>query len=240
MDRTVDLADEFEEVDDGCFVMLDMATGMTIRYNARRCAERFPPCSTFKVPNSLIGLDTGVISGPDHTYEWDGIERGRDVLNQDHTLRSAIRHSVVWYYQRLAAEVGAETMQNLIDRFDYGNRDLASGLTTFWLMQSLRISPNEQVRFLDQLTRHALPVSEDAQRIVNDIMILETRDGRVLRGKTGSGYIDEAANHGLGWFVGSVTRGDRRWIFATNIEGPGAFGAAAQAITLRILEELGV
>ncbi|MCA9698399.1 MAG: hypothetical protein KC431_12795, partial [Myxococcales bacterium] len=33
------------------------------------------PASTFKIPNSLISLELGVIDGPETTLAWDGVER---------------------------------------------------------------------------------------------------------------------------------------------------------------------
>src|SRR5262245_13183914 len=40
----------------GAFVLYDSKHNRYVRYNERRCRERFSPKSTFKIPNSLIGL----------------------------------------------------------------------------------------------------------------------------------------------------------------------------------------
>ncbi|MBN1814974.1 MAG: class D beta-lactamase, partial [Anaerolineae bacterium] len=53
--------DEFYDDYESCFVMLDVASNQYSRYNPEQCAKRMSPCSTFKIPNSLIGLETGVI-----------------------------------------------------------------------------------------------------------------------------------------------------------------------------------
>jgi beta-lactamase class D len=221
---------------DGCLVLWDEATGQYTRYNAARCAERFSPCSTFKIPNSLIALDAGVLADENEVIRWDGVERSRAALNRDHDLRSAIRDSVVWYYQELARRVGAPRMQAALDRLNYGNRDISAGLTRFWLGSSLKISADEQVAFLRQLQRGELPISARSQEIVRRILILREADGAVLRGKTGT-HGDERGTT-LGWFVGTVSAGQRTWTFALNTSGPGASGIRTREIALRALPRL--
>ena len=91
---------------DGAFVLYDYNNRYFIRHNEERCKKRFSPCSTFKIPNSLIGLETGIITDKDFTLKWDGVKRSRDEWNKDHSLKTAIQYSVVWYYQELARRVG--------------------------------------------------------------------------------------------------------------------------------------
>ena len=43
-----------------------------------QCQLELSPCSTFKIPNSLIGLQTGVVSGPGDLKKWDGKDRSRE------------------------------------------------------------------------------------------------------------------------------------------------------------------
>src|SRR4051812_32042056 len=90
----------------GTFVLEDPVRGVTTRFHPELAAERVSPCSTFKVPHALIGLETGVLSGPEHPMKWDGTQRRLDAWNQDQTLRTAIRDSVVWYFQKVAEGVG--------------------------------------------------------------------------------------------------------------------------------------
>ena len=98
----VDLSKHFAETRGGCFVLLDLKSGNTVRYKPERASIRFSPCSTFKIPNSMIGLETGVVKDLDQVFKWDGVPRSRQAWNQDHTLRSAVRESAVWYFQELA------------------------------------------------------------------------------------------------------------------------------------------
>src|SRR3989442_13362128 len=68
-----------------------------------------------------------------------------------------MRNSVVWYFQRIAEKLGMARERDYLKRFDYGNADPSSGLTTFWLGQSLMISPDEQLRFLRRFYCRGLP-----------------------------------------------------------------------------------
>src|SRR5262245_38898333 len=55
----------------GAFVLYDQQTKRYIRYNETRCRERFTPFSTFKIPNSIIGLETKVIADAETSLRWE-------------------------------------------------------------------------------------------------------------------------------------------------------------------------
>ena len=169
---------------EGCFVLYDAHEDAYLRYNPQGCAQRFSPCSTFKIASTLIALDTGVVSGPEFSLKWDGVKRPIAPWNQDHTLRSAIQHSVVWFFQDVARRIGPERMAECVRKFDYGNGDISGGTTNFWLNSSLRLSADEQVRFLRRLWADQLSVSEEAQRLTRELLELSrSENGRVLYGK---------------------------------------------------------
>ncbi len=56
---------------EGTFVLLDAQTRRIIRYNPERARTRFLPASTYKIPNTLIALETGVASGPEFPLVWE-------------------------------------------------------------------------------------------------------------------------------------------------------------------------
>ena len=144
----------------GAFVLYDLNSNQYTRYNPERCAEPFIPASTFKIMNSLIGLDTGVIPDENYVIKWDGTQNVIPSWNQDHTLKTAIQNSVVWYYQELARRVGKEKMQYYVDAAHYGNQNISGQIDTFWLEGGLRISADEQVEFLKRLYKGDLPFSQ--------------------------------------------------------------------------------
>jgi beta-lactamase class D len=227
-----DLSHHFKDTT-GAFVLYDQQQRRFVRQNKARCRERFTPFSTFKIPNSLIGLETNVLTEAETMLRW-APERFPEAVNwtqppsvnwkHDHTLRSAMNDSVVWYYREVARRVGEQRMRQMVKRFDYGNREV-SGVwdspqlfTAFWLNGSLRISADEQVAFLRRFYAGKLPVSPRATQIVKDILVLEKTPTYTLSGKTGGGSLAEGRV--LGWFVGYVeTRGNVAF-FALNLEGP--------------------
>jgi beta-lactamase class D len=225
---------------DGCFVLYDSLADSYIRYNPKSCAERFTPCSTFKIANSLIALHTGVATSPEFSLKWDGVVRPIAAWNQNQTMHSAFSNSVVWFYQELARRIGPERMADYVHRLEYGNRDTSGGITNFWLESTLRISADEQVSFVLRLWTDGLAVSQDAQRITRELMELSrSADGRILFGKTGTAGDAKADIARLGWFVGCVTKGERRVFFATRITGErDAGGRQARKITETILKKL--
>jgi beta-lactamase class D len=222
--RDVDLGRFFEGIDpaDAAFVVFEPATGTFIRHNPERARTRFLPASTFKIPNTLIALETGVASGADFTLKWDSLAP-RDSRfwpsswSRDHTLRTAMDHSVVWFYQELARRIGPRRMQQYLDRFDYGNRSIGGGLDRFWLSGDLRISPDEQVAFLYRMLSGDLGLSPQTLETLRDLIVLDDTPGYRISGKTGTA--DVTPTRELAWLVGFVEREGGLWIFALNMEG---------------------
>jgi len=130
-----------------CFLLFEIGVGPVRRSPASLCGTRLSPASTFKIPHALAALDAGVVSGPDDRFTWDGVPRAYESWRRDHTLASAMRNSVLWYFQRIAEKLGMARERDYLKRFDYGNADPSSGLTTFWLGESLIISPTSSCVF---------------------------------------------------------------------------------------------
>lgn len=215
---------------DGTAVILDINASKRVIYNDTRADERLAPCSTFKILNSIISLDTGVVKDENETIKWDGVVREYPAWNRDHNMRSAIAVSAVWFYQELAKRVGSGMMQVGVTAAEYGNMDTTHTLTDFWLADgSLKISANEEVDFLARMMEDKLPFSARSVDVTKDIMTLERHDGYVLGGKTGS-------CGGIGWFVGFLEDGSNTKVFAFNIKGEGANGAEAKKIALEYLK----
>lgn len=201
-------APAFPQGTSGEFVSLNLRTGNYFRVNPAGCAKRFAPYSTYKVPNSLIGLETGVISDPDQKWHWEAAKYPPPkpgpsaeyvkIWQQDQDLRSALSNSIVWYYRELAKRVGKDKMGAWLKTFEYGNQDISGGLDVFWLGNSLRISPNEQVEFLARLQRGQLSVSQKNLNTVKQILTQDSTPDYKLIAKTGSSLAGE------GWFVGWV------------------------------------
>ena len=222
---------------EGSFLLYDANAGTYHAHNLERCRAAFLPASTFKIPNSLIGLETGVIRDADYVIRWDGVRREIEPWNRDHTLRSAIAVSCVPYYQELARRVGGATMKKYVDSLGYGNADISAGIDRFWLSGgSFRITSFEQIDFLRRLQAERLPISGRSMRIVKDIIRLDSADKYVLRGKTGWTEAQE-----VGWFVGWVETPKNVYFYACNLKMIGSSPnlGARRGITERILRSLG-
>jgi len=240
-----DLAPLFGDVR-GTFVLLDLRTGERVVHDAELARTRFLPASTFKIPNTLIALETGVASGADFFLAWDSVAAPRQEWwpsswAKDNTLRTALPASVVWFYQELARRIGAERMQEHLERFGYGNRDISGGIDEFWLTGGLRISAEEQVDFLRRFLLGELGVSEPVARLVRELLVLEETAAYRLSGKTGWAGLGIGDAPEIGWLVGWLERGEDVYVYALNIdiEKP-ADAAARMRITKAILEELGL
>lgn len=202
----------------GTFVAYDAGRARLIASDASRSRTEMRPASTFKVPNSIIALETGVVADPDgDVFKWDGVKREIESWNRDHTLRTAIAASVVPVYQEIARRIGSERMTSFIQAFGYGNGDTGGGIDRFWLTGNLRISPLAQIRFIDRLRTGTLPVSQRSQKLVRDILPVIDTGTAVIRAKTGLAGA-EADRPMLGWLVGWAEKGDRQTPFALNMD----------------------
>ncbi len=229
---------------DGAFVLRECGTGRTLAHNPETSAARFPPCSSFKIWNSLIGLETGVLSDPDAPFwTWDKIERSLPGWNADQTWRSAFRVSCVPAFQDLARKIGPGRMQEWLDKIGYGDRNMAGRPDSFWLpregLEGVLISPQEQADLLVRLLQSELPVRPENLAKLKDVMHV----AGPLYGKTGSGLVrsrGQGVDYDTGWFVGFVTSGERPLVFACLVLGPGLGGKDAREVTERLLKDCGL
>jgi beta-lactamase class D len=207
-----------EEGTAGTFVAYEVDEYLVIASDRVRSGEARLPASTFKIPNSVIALETGVVEDPDKdVFKWDGVARSIEGWNRDHTLRTALAASAVPVYQEIARRIGQERMQKYVDLFEYGNRDIGGGIDRFWLTGALRIDPVQQIDFVDRLRRGALPVSKRSQQLVRDILPVTRAGDAVIRAKTGL-LGAERGQPSLGWLVGWAEKGDAHTVFALNMD----------------------
>lgn len=223
---------------DGTFVMLELAANRVTVVNAARHTKSFLPASTFKIPNALIALETGVIRDAAHpVFKWDGTRREFEAWNKDHTPASAFKASAVWVFQDIARQITSTRMRVYVSQFGYGNRDIGGNEDSFWLDGKLRISALQQVEFLERLFIGKLPAHPKNLQIVKEMMFLEKIGDATLRGKTG--WIPSGDNK-IGWFVGWVERGEESYLFALNLDPNEEKHVAARvSIAKALLAQLG-
>ena len=133
------LAKFFEENKvEGTFGMFDNGKGNFNIYNIVRFRDSaYLPASTFKIINSLIGIETGRVKDTAAVFTWSGLPSGRPECDKDLTMSQAFRVSCPPWYQELARRIGRDTMQHWIDSLGYGKRykpfQIANNTDTFWL-----------------------------------------------------------------------------------------------------------
>lgn len=232
---------------EGTFVIHDVQKGITQVYNPARAEKRFIPASTYKIANSLIALETGVVSDTEFALPLDTatvqpMDWWPESWHKEQTLKTAFQNSVYWYYQELARRIGEDRMKEYLRRLDYGNQNMGGGLDTFWLVGDLRISPFEQIDFLRRLYAGNLDVSERSMQIVKEMMVLEEKPTYRLSGKTGTAEI--TATKELGWLVGYLEKGKRVYVYALNMEGERVWEdwppSKRKELVGKILEELDI
>ncbi|MFL5740925.1 MAG: penicillin-binding transpeptidase domain-containing protein [Flavisolibacter sp.] len=207
-----------EQKVDGCFALYNNGTGEFTIYNLPRYRDSsFLPASTFKIVNALIGLQTGVISNDSMVIKWDGIVR-RPEWDRDLSMYQAFRVSAVPYFQEVARRIGKDTMQFWLDSISYGTKKITGRIDSFWLDNSLKITPDEELGLVKRLYFNQLPFYKINQEIVKKAMLFEERPEYRLSYKTGWGTRENGNQ--LGWLVGYIVENRHPYFFVLNLESP--------------------
>jgi beta-lactamase class D len=224
---------------DGCFVLFNQTNNEYIKYNSNICDTGYIPASTFKIPNSLIALEEGIIKDTNQIIKWDGHEWPNKPWNQDQTLKTAMKFSCIWVYFGIAEQVGIKKYQDYVNSFNYGNKNLTGPPTRFWLAGLFRISATQQIDFLRKFYNYELPkVSRQSINIVKDIIILEQTDNYIFSGKTGGGMLTDTDY--IMWLVGYIEKENKPYFYAMNFK-TNDYSKTSQArydITKEIFREL--
>lgn len=200
---------------EGSFVLYDVDADHFIGHNRPRAETRFTPASTFKIVNSLIGLEVGAVSSVDEALPYGGKPQANKAWERDMGLRDAIKISNVPIYQELARRIGLERMRENMAKLGYGNGDIGNVVDNFWLEGPLAINAVEQSQFLARLAQDDLPFSDEVLAQVKEIAKLDQGEGWALYGKTGA-----SGREDVGWWVGWVQKGDNTYSFAMNVYLP--------------------
>ncbi len=226
----------------GNILVYDSRDGQYYSNDFNRCAKSWLPASTFKIVNTMIGLETGELKNKHDLFAWDSIPRRMDAWNRDLRLIEAYQVSCVPCYQQLARRIGPERMNAWLDSIDYPGMDVNSEtIDTFWLEGESRISSLQQLDFVHRLLKQELPLSDHTYKQLREIMLLGESNGLRLSGKTGWSIRDE---FNIGWFVGMVEGPDSYACVVVNIEPteriePDNFPMVRQKLAMQALRQMG-
>lgn len=179
------------------------------------CQIGYLPASTFKIFNTMIGLETGAIKSKDSLFYWDGNKRMFSIWERDMNLREAFQSSCVPCFQEVARKIGPREMKEWLLKLKYGN-DIeinAENIDQFWLKGEFKISVEEQIVFLKSLLNKSLPISPETQNQMWEIMRVD--GDSTLYAKTGWTQVD---GKDQGWYVGIKKTVSNNYIFALHIE----------------------
>jgi len=190
-------------------LVISALDGKEFIYNKSRVNKRYLPGSTFKMPNTLIALQEKAIKDEYEILKWDGKIRTYKPWNKDQNLQSAFPISCVWCYQELAKKIGNDKYLQHLQKLNYGNQKTGLDLTTFWLSGDIKISVNEQIKFLKKLYNSELPYEKEYINVLKKIMIVEKTDKYTIRVKTGW-------TQDIGWYIGYIETKNKVWFFALN------------------------
>lgn len=227
----------------GSFILHDVASDRWLYVDSAQADVATSPASTFKIFSTLYGLETGVVKDSTDVIKWDGTDYGRAAINKDLSLREAYDNSAYWFHREIARRAGPAVIKQWLDTIGYGNTDTTGGYDRTWVAGNLRISPRQQIEFLEKVQREELPFSDRTYAITKDIMIRKDTLGYVLRAKTGWAVGDTSE---IGWYVGWVETPDGRgpFFFAnrvmTNDTNSTTFASSRISITMEILKEQGI
>jgi beta-lactamase class D len=212
-----------------CFLFSPLDARGPAVSDEQECRLETAPASTFKIPHALIALETDAIT-PATVFKWDGTQHGFESWRRDHTLESAIRWSVVPYFQWTAQLIGRERMRTGLSALEYATDTFDGNLSTFWLDGDLVVSPLEQFAFLRRLFSGDLPVEVRHRSAVEDALRMPAKQvvlaggaypfaldwpaATIVRAKTGNTTVK---GERVSWLVGQLELNDAEYIFVARV-----------------------
>ena len=224
----------------GAFLIFDPQRNAFFSNDFQWCQERDLPASTYKIPHSMIALETGVVTDENTLFPWDGEARRLEIWEQDLNFRQAFHYSCVPCYQSIARQIGPERMREHLDQFDFGYMQFdSSSIDRFWLEGNSQINQWGQIDFLRRFYNGELPISERTYGLMRELMVIEDGPHYRLSGKSGWAIRD---GHNSGWFVGYVEREEDVYFFASRmVPQPGRdmedFASIRRSLTEEVLRD---
>ena len=234
-----------------CF-MLQALDGSAPRVSdPKECAVRTAPASTFKIPHALIALETGVITDPLTPVPWEGTKQPFPLWEREHSLDSAVKDSVLWFFRRTAGLIGRERMQQSLGKLAYSADSFEGDITAFWVNGDLTVSPEEQLAFLRRLVRYELPAERKNVDAVKAAFLMPpgkitnasgTHDFAlrwpkplVVRAKTGNTGV---RGERVSWLIGHIESEGKQYVFVSRVRAQGTLpGTAGAELALKKLNE---
>lgn len=225
----------------GTILVFD-AKNKTYYSNNFELAEKgYLPASTFKIVNSIIALETNVLKDENDSLKWDGQKRAFESWEKDMTVREAFQASCLPCFQEVARRIGVKRMKAYLNKLHFSNMDVnESTIDNFWIEGKSRITPFEQIDFLQRFYTKKLPILNSTHDKMLRIFEKERTTHYTYYGKTGW---SQDNNHNNGWFVGMIDKKPDVYYFALNVEptnqnNTSKFAAGRELVTRKVLKLL--
>ena len=106
---------------EGAILIYDLSTDTFYSNDFEWIKKGRLPASTFKIANSIIALESGIVENDSTLFKWDGTNRSMDIWEQDLLFKEAFHLSCVPCYQEIARKIGVEKMSHYLDQLAYGS-----------------------------------------------------------------------------------------------------------------------
>jgi len=217
---------------DTCVVVLDTKTGRRVYGygQAEACMAQLPPCATFDIPATLIGLNQGVID-PKAVLKYDGSPQPISAWKTDADLNKAFSQQIGWWFQHLASAIRPDRFAGGLRDMDYGDHNTAGPPTAFWMGPqaggALTITEGQQADFIHRFYAGDLKIKPDAIALVQGLTHDETRPEpgggqAVISGRGASCATVPDGSRNVGWWVGRVQTPWQDLSISASVEGPDA------------------
>ena len=195
---------------EGCFTMLDNANGGITVYNMSMDTTRYTPGSTFDILHTLIALQVGTVINENTPMN------ASDSMSSEtnkFTIKQAFIQDKTDFFGQIGKKIGKETFQNWLDSVSYGNKKIEGNTDSFWMNNSLKVSPDEQLGFMKKLYFDQLPFRKSVHLSVRDMMAQEDNSAYKFSYRVGTS-IDEQ-HHLVEWLVGWIEENRHVYFMAT-------------------------
>lgn len=200
----------------GSFMLHNTVLNTFELYNLQGTQNREIPGGSFDIMNIMAGLETGAATDTNMVMR-DSMNSPLPGVDPGMTLGMAFRSSNQPYFQALADRIGKFKMQFWMDSVKYGNMTIGATLDSFWVNNTLKVSPDEQLGFLQELYYGKLPFQSRTQRLAKNLMLRTENVRYKLSYITG---FCTWGGKGIGWIGGWIEESERPHFFVMQVSSP--------------------
>ncbi len=202
------------EKSEGCFTLLDNASGQITVYNMGMDTTRVSPGATFDILNAMIALQVGSITDENIPLIFN--KESDSLSGLSLSLKQAFQANSKETFRFVASTTGKQVIQKWIDSLSYGNKIIGDSSEAYWVNNKLKISPDEQLGLIKRLYFDQLPFRKSVQESLRNMMLQEDNTAYRLSYKTAS--ITTESNQTETWTIGWVEENRHVYFFVNLIK----------------------